>query len=269
MTSKRLTLPTRISTPWHQRKTPGTALRAALALTTTGIMLARLLPRQVNPITSTPTGVVPAAVTAVEPEVTNVQVTAGFGLLFLVALQGWEIYAAVRDDKDKTRSDGPSNLIACLEVARQIVLKAAGNPDAILRLTVHRRIAKEHRVEQLVDYVGWVGRSTGGRRFSDRSGVVGRAVTSGRLVTMDRPAGTRLEDYLAELQGAWGMPATEARELTGRDQFSFVAVPINDGTDVIGVLYADCSVPGFFEREDTRSIMVSACEGVVRYLEVR
>jgi hypothetical protein len=127
-----------------------------------------------------------------------------------------------------------------------------------LRITLHQCVGNE--LEQVLDYVGGTG-GKAGRKFSGRSGVIGDAVVSQDSIFWQR-VNKDDEDYRRELTANWGYPRNEAMELRS-DRWSFAAVPLVVGEQVVAVLYLDSSDPDFFTSN--RKVIEGACQGLARY----
>jgi hypothetical protein len=164
------------------------------------------------------------------------------------------------DDRRKKAESSPLDLRGCLHVIYAVALSAKSMPtnDPRLRVTLHR--IEGENVVQLFPYVGGEGGGQG-RKFSARSGVVGKAVTAQRPWAMHR-ANDSFDEYIKQAQEDYGMTEKEAKSLA-RGRMSFLAVPIGGG-----VVYLDCSDRDFFDSS-TVGIIVDACAGLSQFVNFR
>lgn len=182
------------------------------------------------------------------------------------------LHAAVQD-RDRKRVQEYAGLRGSLWVLYESVRREAGletEGDGTLRVTIHRvvpatnKCAGAEELEQLLPYVGGKG-SPPGRRFSIRSGVIGKAARERTVVAVVRES----EDYpefVRELMGKWSYPEDDARKLTP-DRRAWMAVPVVAADQsVSGVVYLDSSVRDFFTTELMR-LIVNGCHGITAYVQ--
>lgn len=141
--------------------------------------------------------------------------------------------------------------------------------DGTLRATVHRVVPprKRHAVpehlEQLLPYVGGKG-GAGGRRFSIRSGVIGKAARAKAPFSSTRKSDGH-PDFVRELVHDWCYTDEDARSVTP-DRQSWMAVPVLMANGTVGVVVSlDSSVPGFF-TDEVQAIVLGCCGGIKAYI---
>lgn len=120
-------------------------------------------------------------------------------------------------------------------------------------------------------YVGGEGGSAG-RRFSLKSGIVGRVVREALAGNKDGLAVQRQNDdydaFISDLRNVWGYTDKEARALT-HDRQAWMAIPMFDAhTEVIGVVYLDSNLKDVFTKE-AQTLIIYACYGITQYIEER
>ena len=194
----------------------------------------------------------------------------------------WKIRLAAAQDAEKGEEQSPDGLAGCTEVLYRILKERSGlgTPgdftDGILRITIHRlapprRPSDEPDLEQVLPYVGGQG-GPAGRHFSLKSGLAGLVA---RNALAGHPKATALQrqndDYgafLEELRTQWSYTDAEARALTP-DRQAWMSVPIMDSAQsLMGVVYLDSSVKGFFTLE-AQTLVIHACYGITQYVEER
>lgn len=148
----------------------------------------------------------------------------------------------------KSNDEPPDGVIgALLTIHRCMIALHRGPVNPRLRLTIFR--PEGDHLEQVVNYVGDDrGGGKAGRSLNCRQGVIGAAFRAGEGREMDRPTDD-WESYVEELVKVWGFRKEEAEKISPEVRSCF-AFPLreNEGEPVIGVLYADAVVPGFFNR---------------------
>lgn len=177
-----------------------------------------------------------------------------------------------RKENDDARLDG---FHAVLHVIHSIVrhkAKLSRNETDRLRVSIHRVVRPEKKwghpeeVEQMLDYVGGNGKHAG-RRFSIRTGIIGRAIREREAFAVSRKS-TDHKAFIKEMVQEWGFTSEEAAKLTF-DRNSWMAVPIlYRGGEVTGVVYLDSNDSGIF-TEDVRNEVVSACAGLAVFISER
>lgn len=134
-------------------------------------------------------------------------------------------------------------------------------------MTLHRVDGDE--LEHLVDYVGGTPASNGqpGRKFNRRSGIIGRAVMSGKPLVAER-VNEDPEAFIKEMAETWAIPREEATQLK-QDRRSWMAVPIKNKSDqVIAVVFADSNDTKFFDAAMQES-MIACAEDLRVFVDIR
>ena len=197
----------------------------------------------------------------------------------LAAAIGWLVIASVvrvlharSQDREQRRREEYDGLLGALHVLYAAVSARTGidRHDGRLRVTIHRVVPPSGKrkaaeeLEQLLPYVGGPG-SDAGRRFSIRSGVIGKAVREKSVFAASR----RSEDYeqfLSELVRDWAYTEADARQLSP-DRRAWMAVPIfSPKAEVVGVTYLDSNQTGFFTPE-LQQLIFGACGGIATYVK--
>lgn len=193
----------------------------------------------------------------------------GIGLLVAVVAAVVTTLKAKDDDAEATTATNQVNPIkASLHILygtlRALDNERTGAPDDDrywqdrLRITLHGCVGDD--LLQVLDYVGGTG-GKAGRTFSGRSGVIGQAVIR-QASTFSQRVSQDDDGYRRELVDDWRYPRREAMELRS-DRWSFAAVPLVVGEQVVAVLYLDSSDPEFFTSN--RKVIEGACQGLARY----
>lgn len=176
---------------------------------------------------------------------------AGGGLLFTVCK-----VIATSLSKDDKSTDG---LIGALTMLwGSMKARHRGVPNPRLRLTIFQLVGND-QLEQVLDYVGDArGGGKMGRRFNSRTGVIGNAIRTHQPVVGNRETDD-FEAYVRELVRDWSYMESEARSLS-KETRSMLAVPLreSDVSPVMGVLYIDSVVPGFFTRRQQIAVYYAA-----------
>jgi len=182
-----------------------------------------------------------------------------------------KVFQGKYKDREHDEKSSPEDLSGCLTVIYHEVATCA-KPDGgklakdHFRVTLHR--CDGEQLEQIVQYVGAT-KCNGnlGRRFSCRSGIIGKAVLQKKTQVAQRADGD-FESYLKELVTIYHVPEADAKLLT-QDRRSFMAVPItNKENESIGVVYADSNDRDFF-TEEIQDRIIAGCFGVAEYIETR
>jgi hypothetical protein len=198
---------------------------------------------------------------------------------WLAGATGWLVLAsavkvlhAAAQDRDRKRVKQYDGLRGSLWVLYESVRRAAGleNPwDGTLRITIHRVVSagKDHggveELEQLLPYVGGTG-APAGRRFSIRSGVIGKAVREKKVIAVVCESES-YQGFLKELIREWAYTEDEARKLTP-DRRAWMAVPILAADEsVAAVVYLDSSVRDLFTPALVQ-LIVNGCHGTTSYV---
>lgn len=225
--------------------------------------------------------VVPPLVTAVCAAAANLGNAAthpvGWALL---AGAGWlsvssvvKVLHAGAQERERRRAEDYEGLLGALCVLHGIirrVLDLPEQPDGLLRVTIHRVVPHPvpgrapEELEQLVPYVGGGGGGAG-RRFSVRSGIVGKAVRQRKIIASSREY-VHYELYLAGLIELYSYTEADARALT-RDRQAWMAVPLLAGDDeALAVVYLDSCQCEFFNPQ-VQQIVLGACAGIAAFTE--
>lgn len=170
--------------------------------------------------------------------------------------------------KGRKHKDSPKDLSGCLCVLYETVRQKCGIPTEdteTLRVTIHRLVG-EH-LEQCVPYIG-CSCDGEGRRFSKRSGIIGRAVMSKQPMVGTRTNGDA-DQYHKELAEVWHMPPDEAKKVR-QDRWTWMAVPLRSvkGAEPPAVVYLDSSKPDLFTTE-IQNLVIWACFGVAAFIQQR
>lgn len=160
-------------------------------------------------------------------------------------------------------------LQGCLLTIHALLVET-DDPDeekrAGLRLTVHVPI-DAHHLEQVLDYVGDARRGrTAGRRFLMESGIAGMVYRSGDAFLGKRESDD-YEAYIRELVEQWHYGEADARKLDPAAK-TWLAIPIQRGSNIEGILYADACEREFF-TEARQDILMRATVGVARFVAQR
>jgi hypothetical protein len=181
------------------------------------------------------------------------------------------VVQARHKDRQTAQSASPQDLLGCIYVTRAMVVAelSSGLGEAsptLFRLTVFRLIGED--LEQCVEYLGGDhDNGTPGRRFNRRSGIIGRAAMTGRVVAAKRTQENH-GDFVREMTQTYHIPPEEAKGLR-HDRWSWLAVPIlSRSGGVIGVVFADSSDPDFF-TDDIKGIMIEGVRGMTAFIEMR
>jgi hypothetical protein len=177
-------------------------------------------------------------------------------------------------DKKQQRAESPLDLTGCLHVLHQAIAgKCRRAQDkqiatGCLRLTIHR-LDGEH-LQQCVPYVGGPGGKPG-RKFSSRSGIIGRACLNNEVIVASRRSDDH-DAFVQEMVSVWNFPMVEARELDPSRR-AWMAVPLTetdagDADCVIGVVYLDSNDKDLF-TEDMQSLILDCVKGVAGFVRVR
>lgn len=145
--------------------------------------------------------------------------------------------------------------------------------DERLRITVHTVVAANgqdsapEELEQLLPYVGGQGGAVG-RRFSIRSGIIGKAVREKAVFAFMRQ-NDDYEAFVNELVKDWAYTEKDARRLRS-DRKSWMAIPIfeSDTKTVIAVVYLDSSDRNLFD-EEVKWLAMAGCSGIALYTNKR
>jgi hypothetical protein len=198
---------------------------------------------------------------------------------WLAGATGWlavssaiKVLHAAAQDRDRKRSTDYDGFFGALCVLYEAVRRCVGQErvsDGTLRVTIHRvvppkkRRAEVEQLEQLLPYVGGTG-GMAGRRFSVRSGIIGKAARAKDPFSSTRESDGH-SDFVKELIHDWCFTEEDARSVTP-DRQSWMAVPVlmTNGT-VSVVVSLDSSIPGFF-TDEVQAIVLECCGGIKAYI---
>lgn len=195
-----------------------------------------------------------------------------FAAVWLCFGTAWKIRQARKQDREKAQQESPDGLAGCTNVLYRLLKELfhlgipADTRDGVLRITIHRlvqtrREGEEPSLEQVLPYVGGQG-GPAGRRFSVKSGIVGRVIREALAGNTDGLAVQRQDDdydaFISDLRNVWGYTDTEARALTP-DRQAWMAIPMFDAQkSVIGVVYLDSNRKDIFTQE-AQTLIIYAC----------
>lgn len=196
------------------------------------------------------------------------------GAVWLVGASVAKVLHARAQDRERKRADDYEGLRAALHVLFAAVCKAGGVTDqdhgnGRFRLTLHRVVPARkngtpEELEQLLPYMGGQG-SAPGRRFSIRSGIIGKVARRKSALVAVRGNADH-EGFVNELMDHWGYPEDDARKLSP-DRHAWMAVPILDSKATIAaVVYLDSREPDFFTPEVSDAVL-TCCEGITVYTQ--
>lgn len=200
-----------------------------------------------------------------------------FGFLSGVAvitflLSAYKCYQAFLEHRHSISHPWEHGVFSALKVMQ----KAVSQRSAVVLGTEEVRIAAYRvvppiknpgQVEQLIDTLGGA-IGTAGRRFPVGQGITGRAIRTGDLMRLHRPAGETSESYVNMLKAEYGYTAQEANEVS-KDRRSMLAVPITgSGGDTVAVLYLDSVKCDVFDA-DVVDCVLACTQGVRAYLSER
>lgn len=182
-----------------------------------------------------------------------------------------QIFRARYRDTQVAAKESPQDLKGCLFVLHAMVSVRANSgakPGMDWRLTVHRVVDSE-QLEQCVEYVGGIQAENGppGRRFSSRSGIIGRCVMSKKPLLGRREA-IDAKTFRDEMVEHWHIPVGEVKNLRD-DRWAWFAVPIlgSDGS-VISVVFADAADKDFFTA-DIQADIIRGSEAILAFVDSR
>lgn len=197
--------------------------------------------------------------------------------LFLLGAVAWlavastvKVLHARSQDRERSRAKAYEGFRAALHVLYCAARGAAGldpeREDGQLRATIHRVVdpKQPEELEQLVSYLG-DGGGEPGRRFSVRSGIIGRAVREKAVLAAQR-TNDDIEGFIRELVVEWSFTDSDARALRP-DRKAWMAVPIfGTKQTVIAVVFLDSSVADFFAPE-VQQMITNGCVGLTNFTE--
>lgn len=198
-----------------------------------------------------------------------------FGILWLAGSSILKVLHAFQQDQEQKQKQDYDGLLGALHVLYGCISRnlSFGEQDyGRLRVTVHRVVPDTkpdkapEQLEQLLPYVGGKGKEAG-RKFSIRSGIIGKAVREKAAFAFSRQNDDH-EAFIRELVSDWSYTEEDARSLTA-DRKSWMAVPIFGKDDsVVGVVYLDSNEKNFFNK-DVQTLVINACSGIASYITER
>lgn len=218
-----------------------------------------------------------------DPNKKSIGVIGGLAVLWLCGGGILKVLYARSEDKEKEEQQhyyGEHGAIHALYnvVARYKYNTGEGEekdpPLGWVRVTLHRVVLPEkhgefaEEYEQLLPYIGGeYGDGGEDRRFSIRSGIVGRAIREKSPFAAFRKSDD-YDEYINEMIHEWSYPKHDARKLKS-DRKSWMAVPIfGSERKVIGVVYLDAIERDFFSN-DVKQLVINACFGITSYIQER
>jgi hypothetical protein len=194
------------------------------------------------------------------------------GSVWLAAASVTKVLHARAEDRHRRRTEDYEGLRAAMHVLFTSICTRAGvrqeeHTSGRLRVTIHRVVPRARgsppeELEQLLPYMGGMVSGTG-RRFSIRSGIIGKAAREKCFVAATRKNADH-EGFMRELVQDWSYTEHDARALSP-DRHAWVAVPIVGPRAVTcAVVYLDSREPGFFTGE-VKDTILNCCEGIASY----
>jgi hypothetical protein len=194
------------------------------------------------------------------------------GAVWLVGASGAKVLHARAEDRQRRRVEDYEGLRSALHMLFAAVCHTAGFEEADrasgrLRVTMHRVVPNgenpPEELEQLLPYVGGPGEPPG-RRFSTRTGIIGRAARLNAPIVAARES-ANYRQFVQELVWEWAFPEHEARKLSS-DRHAWMAVPIDGATQgPMAIVYLDSNVHDFFS-DAVQSIVLAMCDALKRYI---
>lgn len=197
------------------------------------------------------------------------------GIVWLIVASILKVLLANAQDKDQKSKQDYDGFLGALHVLYGQVSKhfnVQGTAYGQLRITIHRVVDSStmdesaEELEQLLPYIGGAGKPAG-RKFSVRSGIIGKAVREKTAFAFSRQSNDH-EEFIKELVREWSYTEDDARKLTS-DRQAWMAVPIfRTDSSVIAVVYLDSNQRNFFSSE-VKKIVIDACSGITSYIDER
>ncbi len=197
--------------------------------------------------------------------------------LWMIVASFLRVANAYSEDKAKAEELGYDGLRSALHVVHSSVsdhenFSKEERSDGRLRVTILRVVppadpsSDPEETEQLLSYVGGQGKGPG-RRFSVRSGIVGKSVRERNPIRASRQ-NDDYEQFVDELVSEWSYTREDAQALS-HDRRAWMAVPIlGTESDVVAVVFLDSYDRELF-NEDVTQLIISMCGGVARYVDER
>ncbi len=147
-------------------------------------------------------------------------------------------------------------------------LAVTHDPNCRLRVTLHRTVAigNETVLQQCCDYRGLMledQESTAGRTFPTKNGLIGQAFLTRR--TVKSRTGSKSDEVRANMESLELEAAARPMSANVR---SLIAIPVLDGSgrSVVGVVFLDSYIEGFFDDEALVDEIRVISEGFLRGL---
>jgi hypothetical protein len=165
----------------------------------------------------------------------------------------------------KRKEQSRHELEGCLHTLHAIL--TGGDEAASVRLTIHVPI-NDSQLQQALNYVGDpADKKTEGRKFSCKSGVIGKAFIQQQPFAFKRTGS--LEEYIKELKSEYNFMESEVKQLnTQRLSGLAVPIPMEQEKPVEGILYLDSKDAEFF-TEHRVNLVVTAAAGIATYVAKR
>lgn len=193
-------------------------------------------------------------------------------LLLASIIRIWRTYKHDTKTEHPSIHDGLFGALYVLYGGVENYRQKDGHSNGGLRVTIHRIVEDKKKeypeeLEQLLPYIGGSNGCKPGRRFSIRSGIIGKAAREKAVFSSYRE-NDDYELFVKELVSIWSYTEEDAKKLTS-DRKSWMAVPIFGKDDiVIGVVYLDSNEKDFF-TDNVQEIIINACTGVADYISNR
>jgi hypothetical protein len=220
-------------------------------------------------------GGVTAYLNYIDPLKRNLGILLFAGLVWLIIASLLKVSNAHEQDRTQEKAQEHEGLLGAVHTLYGSVdehRKTTDKKDAKFRATIHRVVFPEasgrpvEELEQLLNYIGEDG--TGARRrFSVRSGIIGRAVREKAAFAFSRQ-NDDYEEFIRELVRNWSYTEADALKLK-RDRKSWMAVPIFGLHDtIVAVVFLDSNHSTFFTKE-VQQIIINASGGITSYIHER
>ncbi len=199
------------------------------------------------------------------------------GVVWLIVASFIKVANAYSQDRQQESEREYDGLNGALHAIHSSVAEYVGFSDeekrgGRLRTTIHRVVPSTksgrdpEETEQLLPDIGGSGKAPG-RKFSTRSGIVGKAVREEAPFVAVRESDD-YEEYIRDLVSVWSFTETDARSLSP-DRQAWMAIPIfGSSREVVAVVYLDANERTLFEG-DVPELIIGGCGGVTRYIEER
>lgn len=191
------------------------------------------------------------------------------GAVWLAGASVAKVLHARAEDRHRKRTEDYDGYRAALHLLFTTVCASAQVPEGerTVRATIHRVVQRARgqpaeELEQMLPYFGGPG-SQPGRRFSIRSGIIGRAARRKSAIVAVREC-TQHEEFIGELVRDWAYTEHDARRLSP-DRYAWMAVPVlSTGGTTVAVVYLDSTEREFF-TEPLQYLILAVCAGITAY----